>query len=121
MLIEILLMLLQMIHRLLNTNQVFLKTLADIDARIFKNVKIVVPIKYLSNFFKFLEMSLINFKIHLELNWIKDCVIPNIAGETTFKIKNRKLYVPVVILSTKENVYLTKQLNEGFKTPFYWN
>ena len=37
-----------------------------------KNTKIVVPLKYLSNFWKSLEMPLINSKIHLELNWIQD-------------------------------------------------
>ena len=45
----------------------------------------------------------------------------DIAGETTFKIRNTKLYVPIVTLSTKDNVNLTKQLNEGFKRPVYWN
>ena len=41
--------------------------------------------------------------------------------ETKFKITNTKLYVPVVTLSTKDNVNLTEQLNEGFKRPVYWN
>ena len=66
-------------------------------------------------------MLLINCKIHLELNWTKNYVIFNIDGDTTFKITNTKLYVPIVTLSTKENVNLTKQLNEGFKRPVYWN
>ena len=35
--------------------------------------------------------------------------------ETTFKITSTNLYVPIVTLSTKDNVNLTKQLNEGFK------
>ena len=35
-----------------------------------KNTKIILPLKYLSNFWRSLEMPLINFKIHLELNWI---------------------------------------------------
>ena len=39
----------------------------------------------------------------------------------TFKITSTKLYVPIVTLSTKDNVNLTKQLNEGFKRSFYWN
>ena len=43
--------------------------------RVFKNVKIAVPLKYLSNFWRSLEMPLINCKIHLELNWSKDCVM----------------------------------------------
>ena len=42
----------------------------------------------------------------------------NIAGAETFKITNTELYSPIVTLSTKENVNLTKQLNEGFKELF---
>ena len=45
----------------------------------------------------------------------------DIAGETTFKITNTKLHSPIVTLSTKDNVKLTKQSNEGFKRPVYWN
>ena len=76
-------------------------------------------------------MPLINCKIHLELNWNKDCVIygaDTYAGgenansrETTFQITSTKLYVPVVTLSTKDNVNLTKQLSKGFKRSVYWN
>ena len=65
-------------------------------------------------------MPLINCKIHLELNWTKDCVMSTIA-DTTFKITNTKLYVPIVTLSSKDNVKLVKLLEEGFKRPVYWN
>ena len=41
--------------------------------------------------------------------------------EATFERTSTKLYVPVVTLSTKDNVNLTKQLNEGFKRSVYWN
>ena len=41
--------------------------------------------------------------------------------ETTFQITSAKLYIPVVTLSTKDNVNLTKQLNEGFKRSVYLN
>ena len=44
-----------------------------------KNTKIVVPLKYPSNFWRSLEMPLINCKIHLELNWTEDCIL-SIAG-----------------------------------------
>ena len=81
------------------------------------DVKIAVPIKYLSNFWRSLEMPLINCKIHLELNWSKDCVMSTIA-DTTFKTM---LYVPIVTLSSKDNVKLVKLLEEGFKRPVYWN
>ena len=66
-------------------------------------------------------MPLINCKIHLELAWTKNWVMSDIIGATTFQIINTKLYVPIVTLSTKDNVNLTKQLNEGFKRSVYWN
>ena len=69
-------------------------------------------------------MSLINCKIHLELNWTKNFVLSNADGngcDVSFKITETKLYVPIVTLSTKDNVNLTKQLNEGFKRSVYWN
>ena len=66
-------------------------------------------------------MPLINCKIYLELNWNKNCVLSSTDGERTFKITNTRLHVPIVPLSTKDNVKLTKKLNEGFKRPVYWN
>ena len=62
-------------------------------------------------------MPLINCKIHLELNWRKDCVISTIA-DTTFKITNTNLYLTIVTLWSKDNVKLVKLL-EGFKRPVY--
>ena len=78
------------------------------------------PLKYLRNFWRSLEMLQINCKIHFELNWNKDCVMPTIA-DTTFKITNTKLHVPIVTLSSKVNVKLVKLLEEGFKSPVYQN
>ena len=66
-------------------------------------------------------MSLINYKIHLELNWSKDFVMPNVVGVTEFKITNTKLYVPNVTLSSKDNEKLVKRLEEGFDRLVYWN
>ena len=51
----------------------FFKALPAADNGVFKNVKIAAPLKYLSNFWRSLEMLLINCEIHLELNWSKDC------------------------------------------------
>ena len=89
--------------------------------RLFTNAKMVVPLKYLSKFFRSLEMPIINCKINLELNWTKNCVVSNVAGATTFQITSTKLYVPIVTLSTKDNVNVTKQLNRGFKRSVHWN
>ena len=88
--------------------------------RVSNNVKIAVPLKYLSPFWRTLEMSLINCKIYLELNWSKDCVMSTLAN-TTFKITNFKLFVPIATFSNKDNVKLVKLLEEGFKIPVYWN
>ena len=95
----------------------FFKPLTAADNGVFKDVEIAVPLKYLSNFWRSLEMPLINCKIHLELNWSKDCVMSTIA-DTTFKTM---LYVPIVTLSSKDNVKLVKLLEEGLKRPVYWN
>ena len=86
-----------------------------------KNTKIVVPLKYLSNFWRSLEMPLINWKVHLELNRIKDCILSSAGNSVKFKITDAKLHVPIVILSTKDNVNLKKQLSIGFKRSVYWN
>ena len=65
-------------------------------------------------------MLLISCKIHLELNWSKDCIMSTIA-DTTFKIANTKICIPIVALSSKDSVKLVKLLEEGFKRPFHWN
>ena len=80
-----------------------------------KDVEIIVPLKYLSNFGKTLEMPLINCEVNLILTWSKDCVITNSTGEGKFAITETKLYVPVVTLSTKNNEKLLQQLKSGFK------
>ena len=86
-----------------------------------KDTKIVVSLKHLSNFWRSLEMPLINFKVHLELNWIEDCILSSAADSAKFEITDAKLHVPIVTLSTKDSVNLTKQLSEGFKRSVYWN
>ena len=100
------------------------KLIKGTDDNNVNNVKLVVPLNYVSNFFRSLEMPLVNCKIDLELTWHKDCMISSVnaaAVQVSFMITNTKLYVPVVTLSTKDNTNLTKQLNEGFKRTFYWN
>ena len=71
------------------------------------NVEIMVPLKYLSNFWRTLEMPLINCEVNLILNWSADCAIiyTNVANQIpTFGITETNLYVPVVTLSTQDNV-----------------
>ena len=65
-----------------------------------KNVETMVPLKYLSNFWRALEMLLINCEINLIIAWSANCIISNAAVNqgATFSIIDTKLYVPVVTL-----------------------
>ena len=85
-------------------------------------VKIAVPLKYLSNFWRSLEMLLINCKVELSLSWIENCVLSTAANanKATFKITDAKLYVPIVTLSAEGNAKLSNLLGEGFKRSIYW-
>ena len=71
-----------------------------------KDVEIMVPLKYLSNFWRTLEMPLINCEVNRILTWSSTCVLvaTNIDGQNaTFAVTDTKLYVPVVTLSTQKN------------------
>ena len=80
-----------------------------------------MPIKYLSVFWRSLEIPLINCKVEFSLTWNENCILTSLAGNSTFKITDAKLYVPVVTLSIEDNAKLTKLLSEGFKRSVYWN
>ena len=86
-----------------------------------KDVEIMVPLKYLRNFWRALEMPLINCEVNLILTWSLTCVITNSNGAGRFAITDTKLYVPVVTLSTQENTKLLQQLKSGFKRVINWN
>ena len=89
-----------------------------------KNVEIMVPLKYLSNFWRTLEMPLINCEVNLILTWSSTCVLiaTNIPNQNaTSAITDTKLYVPVVTLSTQENTKFLQQLKLGFKRVIKWN
>ena len=86
-----------------------------------KNVEIMVPLKYLSNFWRTLEMPLISCEVNLILTWSSTCVITNSNGAGTFAITDTQLYVPVVTLSTQENTKFLQQLKSGFKRVINWN
>ena len=86
-----------------------------------KDIKIAVPLKYLSNFRGTIEMPLINCEIYLILTWSEDCVISSTTGDTKFKITYTKCYHPVETLSTQDNAKLLEQLKTGFKRTINWN
>ena len=81
----------------------------------------MVLLKYLSNFWRTLEIPLINCEVNLILTWSSTCVITNSNGAGTFAITDTKLYVPVVTLSTQENTKFLQQLKSGFKRVINWN
>ena len=94
---------------------------ADEANRKKEGVKIAVPLKNFSNFWRSLEMPLINCKVEFSLRWNENCILSIGATATAFTITDTKLYVPVVTLKTEDNVKLSKLLNEGFKRSVYWN
>ena len=103
------------------------------------DVEIVVPLKYLSIFWRTLDIPLINCEVSLTLTWFENCVItskatgeadpdadPVVTGinnptNATFKIKDTKLYVPAVTLSAENDNKLFEQLKTGFKKTFTWS
>ena len=104
-----------------------------------KNVETAVQLKYLSNFWRTLDIQLINCEINLILTWSEICVItskatrdadsdPNTAvaavnnsTNATFKIEETKLYIPVVTLSTEDDNKLLEQLKSGLRKTIRWN
>ena len=73
----------------------------------------MVPLAYLSVFWRRLELPLINCEVNLILTWSANCVFvsTNVVNQrATFAITDTKLYVPVVTLSTQDNAKLLQQL-----------
>ena len=84
----------------------------------------MLPLKYLSNFWRTLEMALINCEAVFISKWSANCVMiyTNVANQVpTFTITETNLYVPVVTLSTQDNAKLLPQLKSGFKRTISWN
>ena len=77
-------------------------------------------LKYLSNFWRNPEKSLINGEIHLQLAWRANCVITNSTSAGTFPITNTRIYVQVASLSTQDNTKI-QQLNSRFERKVNWN
>ena len=80
------------------------------DNRRIDNVEIMVPLKYLSNFWRILGMPLINCEIEFILTWSASCFIiyTDVINQIpTFTITETNLYVPVVTLSTQDYARLS--------------
>ena len=86
-----------------------------------KYVEIIAPLKYLSGFWRTLEIPLVNCEVNLILTWSSNWVTSSATGETKFKITDTKLYVPVVTFLTQDNAKLLQQLKSCFKRTIDWN
>ena len=108
--------------------------IGNIEADRRKNrVKIAVLLNYLSNFWRSLEILLINCKVELSLGWTENCIlsggeniidaraVANAGTAVTFKITDAWLYVPIGALSAEHNAKLSKLLSDGFERSIYWN
>ena len=102
-----------------------------------QEVEIAIPLKYLRNFWRALNIPLISCEVSLELKWNKKCVITSIENRiinagppvirgnepasATLAITACKLYVPVVTLSKDNEIKLLTNLKSGFKREIIWN
>ena len=97
--------------------------------------EVAIPLKHLSNFWRSLNIPLINCEVKLILTWSKNCVLADMTArpgqggnpaivapaELEFKITDTKLYVPVVTLSKENDTKLLEQLKTGFIKTIKWN
>ena len=99
-----------------------------------QEVELAIPLKYLGNFWRALNIPLISCEVSLELKWDKNCVITsldqrvigggnsdNAPTGTILAINDCKLYVPVVTLSKADEIKLSTNLKSGFKREVIWN
>ena len=92
--------------------------------KIIAQVKIMVPLKYLSNIWRSFKTPLINCEISFILTWSANYFIidaPIATQVPTFVITDTKPYVAFVILRTQDNAKLLKQSKSGFKRTINWN
>ena len=78
----------------------------------------MIPLKFLSSFWRTPKMPLINCEISLQFKWSKNCILVAGTGVNQnpyFEITDTKFYLPIVTLSTRDNIKLLKQLESGFK------
>ena len=109
----------------------------DVNKNGIQKIELAIPLKYLGNFWRALNIPLISCEVSLELKWDKNCVITSleqrvIAGANppgrdnastgaTLAINNCKLYVSVVTLSKDDEIKLLTSLKSGFKREIIWN
>ena len=99
------------------------------------NTKIIGPLNHLGNFWRELDMPLVNREVELKLKWNTNCVLVNKATRAaagavvqistpknaTLSVTDCKLYVPVVTLRATDENKLLNNLKTGFKRTIKWN
>ena len=106
----------------------------DVNKNGTQEVELAIPLKYLGNFWRALNIPLISCEVSLELKWDKNCVITsleqwdirggnrdNTPTGATLAINDCKLYVPAVTLSKHDEIKLLTNLKSGFKREIIWN
>ena len=106
----------------------------DVNRNGTQEVELTIPLKYLGNFWRALNIPLISCEVSLELKWDKNCVITSLeqrdigggnrdndATGATLAINYCKLYVPAVTLSKDDDFKLLTNLKSGFKREIIWN
>ena len=89
--------------------------------------EIVIPLKHLNNFWRSLNILLINCEVELILTWTKSCALADMTVANNpptgleFQITDKKLYVPVVTLSKENDIKVLEKLKSGFKKTIKWN
>ena len=99
-----------------------------------QDIELAIPLKYLGNFWRALNILLISCEVSLELKWDKNCVITSLEQRdigggnrenaqtgATLAINDCKLYVPAVTLSKDDEIKLLTNLKSGFKREITWN
>ena len=106
----------------------------DVNKNGTQKVELAIPLKYLGNFWRALNIPLISCEVSLELKWDKNCIITSleqrdIGGDNrdnaqtgaTLAINDCKLYVPEVTLSKDDEIKLLTNLKSGFQREIIWN
>ena len=106
----------------------------DVNKNGMQEVELAIPLKYLGNFWRMLNIPLITCEVSLELKWDKNCVITSLKRRdigggnrdnsptgATLAINDSKLYVPAVTLSKDDEIKLLTNLKPGFKREIIWN
>ena len=106
----------------------------DVNKNGTQEVELTIPLKYLGNFWRALNIPLISREVSLELKWDKNCVITSLEQRdigggnrdnaptgATLAINYRKLYVAAVALSKDDDFKLLTNLKSGFKRKIIWN